>query len=259
MPEQTVAQVDGHHLDAGRYVYAVLPASGVPAQELTGIDEAPVEYVALGDLVAATTAVALDRTFGRRADLLAHSKVVEQLAQESVTVPVRFGSVLTDAESVVTDLLGPSEPWFTEVLASLEGVQQFSLRATYEREQVLAEIVRADPQVAELRARTRDLPVGTMHPDLIALGEAVSAAWEQKREEETRVLLSHVTPLVVDLREKPVSGDHVLDVAMLVERTRRDELEAVLEDVAEAVHERVRLRLMGPLPPYDFVGEGPWV
>ena len=194
---------------------------------------------------AATTAVALDRTFGRRADLLAHSKVVEQLAQESVTVPVRFGSVLTGAESVVTDLLGPSEPWFTEVLASLEGVQQFSLRATYEREQVLAEIVRADPRVAELRARTRDLPAGTMHPDLIALGEAVSAAWEQKREEESRVLLSHVTPLVVDLREKPVSGDHVLDVAMLVERTRRDELEAVLEDVAEAVHEHGQMRSCG--------------
>jgi hypothetical protein len=256
MPDQTTVE---HLPDAGRYVYAVLPASGVPDHGLTGIDDAPVEYVALGDLVAATTAVPFDRTFGRRADLLAHSKVVEELAQVTATVPVRFGSVLADRDSVADDLLGPSEPWFTDLLASLEGVEQFSLRATYDRDQVLAEIVRADPRVADLRARTRDLPAGTMHPDLVALGEAVSEAWEHKREEESRVLLAHVTPLVVDLREKPVGGDHVLDVALLVERARRDELEAVLEDVAEAVHERVRLRLMGPLPPYDFVGEGPWV
>ncbi|RYP83638.1 GvpL/GvpF family gas vesicle protein [Nocardioides guangzhouensis] len=260
MPEQTtVEQAVEHRPDAGRYVYAVLPASGVPEQELTGIDEAPVEYVALGGLVAATTAVALDRTFGRRADLLAHSKVVEQLARETSTVPVRFGSVLIDRDSVVSDLLGPSEPWFTEALAALEGVEQFSLRATYDRDQVLAEIVRADPRVADLRARTRDLPDGAMHPDLVALGEAVATAWEHKRVEESQALLSHVTPLVADLRVKPVSGDHVLDVALLVERTRRDELEAVLEDVAAAVHERIRIRLMGPLPPYDFVGDGPWV
>ena len=98
-----------------------------------------------------------------------------------------------------------------------------------------------------------------MHPDLLTLGEAVSAAWERKRDEEGQALLSQVAPLVVDLREKPLSGDDVLDVALLVEKSRRDELEALLEDLAEAVHERVRVRLVGPLPAYDFVGEGPWV
>ncbi len=32
----------------------------------------------------------------------------------------------------------------------------------------------------------------------------------------------------------------------------------MLEGLAEAVHERIRLSLTGPLPPYDFVGEGQW-
>jgi hypothetical protein len=223
------------------------------------MDDAPVEYVALGDLVAATTAVSYDRVFGRRADLLAHSRVVEELSRATSTIPVRFGSVLADRESVVAELLAPSEPYFTELLTSLEGVEQFGLRATYERDQVLSEIVQGDPRIAGLRARTRDLPLGTMHPDLLTLGEAVSAAWERKRGEEGQALLSQVAPLVVNLREKPLSGDDVLDVALLVEKSRRDELEALLEDLAEAVHERVRLRLVGPLPAYDFVGEGPWV
>jgi hypothetical protein len=219
MPDQRTDQTPV----AGQYVYAVLPATGVPDDPVTGMDDAPVEYVALGDLVAATTAVSHDR------------------------------------ESVVAELLAPSELYFTELLASLEGVEQFGLRATYERDQVLSEIVQGDPRIAGLRARTRDLPLGTMHPDLLTLGEAVSAAWERKRDEEGQALLSQVAPLVVDLREKPLSGDDVLDVALLVEKSRRDELEALLEDLAEAVHERVRLRLVGPLPAYDFVGEGLWV
>ena len=32
----------------------------------------------------------------------------------------------------------------------------------------------------------------------------------------------------------------------------------MLEGLAEAVHERIQLSLTGPLPPYDFVGEGQW-
>ena len=255
MPDQRTDQTPV----AGQYVYAVLPATGGPEDPVTGMDDAPVEYVALGDLVAATTPVPHDRVFGRRADLLAHSRVVEELSRGTSTIPVRFGSVLADRESVVAELLAPSEPYFTELLASLDGVEQYGLRATYERDQVLAEIVQGDPRIAELRSRTRDLPPGTMHPDLLTLGEAVSAAWERKRDEEGQALLSQVAPLVVDLREKPLSGDDVLDVALLVEKSRRDDLEALLEDLAEAVHERVRLRLVGPLPAYDFVGEGPWV
>ena len=33
----------------GRYVYAVLPAAGAPTGPLTGIDDAPVEFVERGD------------------------------------------------------------------------------------------------------------------------------------------------------------------------------------------------------------------
>ena len=43
-------------------------------------------------------------------------------------------------------------------------------------------------------------------------------------------------------------------MALLVDDERRGELEQHLESLAEAVHERIRLRLMGPMAPYDFVG-----
>jgi len=35
-------------------------------------------------------------------------------------------------------------------------------------------------------------------------------------------------------------------------------LEDTLEGLAEAVHERIRLRLTGPVAPYDFVEGQPW-
>ena len=52
--------------------------------------------------------------------------------------------------------------------------------------------------------------------------------------------------------------EHVLDVALLVDDDRRAEFEEHLEGLAEAVHERIRLRLVGPVAPYDFVGGDAW-
>ena len=52
--------------------------------------------------------------------------------------------------------------------------------------------------------------------------------------------------------------DHVLDVALLVEEARMPELEGALETLAEAVHERIRLRLTGPVAPYDFAEAEGW-
>jgi hypothetical protein len=47
--------------------------------------------------------------------------------------------------------------------------------------------------------------------------------------------------------------DHLLEAAFLVDDDRRNRFEDALESVAEAMHERAAVRLLGPLAPYDFV------
>ena len=189
----------------------------------------------------------LDRPPGRRADLLAHSHVVDRLAEAGPVMPVRFGSVLADRESVVADVLAADHDHFVALLEDVRGKVQLNLRASYQRDQVLAEVVQSHPEIAELRRRTKDLPEGTMHPDLVRLGELVSHAMEARRVEDAEDVLDVVRPLVV--AEAPRTGgglDHVVSVALLVESEGVAELEERLEELAEAVHERIRLQLTGP-------------
>jgi hypothetical protein len=49
--------------------------------------------------------------------------------------------------------------------------------------------------------------------------------------------------------------DHMADVAFLVDVEQREAFEDAAEAVAEAMQERARLRLLGPMAPYDFVAE----
>ncbi|MBV9832463.1 MAG: GvpL/GvpF family gas vesicle protein, partial [Marmoricola sp.] len=221
--------------------------------------DAAVDYVGSGDLVAAVSTVAFDRPPGRRAELVAHSRVVDTLAEHGPVIPIQFGSVIDDVEAVRREVLEAGADRLAATLDRLTGLAQLNLRAKYVEEQVLAEVVRADPTVAELRRRTRDLPPGTPHPDLVRLGERVSQGLDRLRASDGDDLVAAVRPLVADLHVRPgTAPDHLLDASLLVERSRVSDVEQLLEDLAEAWHERILLRLVGPVAPYDFVEVEAW-
>jgi hypothetical protein len=244
---------------SGSYVYAVLHEDAVPDQAPTGLDDVPLEFVRGHGLAAAVSTVALDRPPGRRAELVAHHRAVDALAAATTVVPVQFGSVMAGPDHVRDGLLAERADHFHHLLERLEGLHQWNLRGSYDEATVLAEVIRADPDVAELRRRTRDLPEGTTHPDLVRLGERVAQALEAKREAEAGVVLERVLPRTRGYHDRGGAGvDHLFDVALLVHDDDRAAFEEDLEELAEAVHERIRLRLVGPLAAYDFVEEAAW-
>ena len=254
MPEQGALPPD-----TGYYVYGVVGDVERERPALTGIDGQDVEYVAHDDIAAVVSTFVLDRPAGRRAELMAHSTVLEAMAADGPVVPVQFGSVLADRDAVLSDLLEPGRERFAELLARLRGTRQYNLRATYVEERVLAEIVRSRPDIATLGQRTRELPEGAMHPDLVRLGELVSQAMDAKRADDADQILDVVVPLVVADAPRGGGGvDHLLDVAVLVDETRVPQMEEALEGLAEMMHDRIRLRLTGPVPPYDFVEVDRW-
>lgn len=238
----------------GCYVYGVVAGDLDVPGGLAGLDEGEVELVRHGDVAAAVTVIEVERPPGRRKDLLAHSAVLDALAGAGPVVPVQFGSVLPDRDSVVEDFLAPDHDRFAGLLEQLAGRSQFNLRASYNEAAVLAEVVAEDPEVARLRERTRGLPEEVAYGDRVRLGELVAAALEQKREHDGAILLDAVLPHVTDHVVRNGAGvDHLLDVAFLVDEDRREGFEDALESMAEAMHERARLQLFGPLAPYDFV------
>lgn len=236
-------------------MYGVTAAATRLPDGLTGLDGAGVRLVAHGPVAAVVGQIALERPPGRRAELLAYSGVLDAVAQTAPVAPVQFGSVLADEESVVADLLAPQAGELEAMLGGLAGRRQLTLRATYLEHVVLAEVVAADPEIRDLRERTRELPEDAAVADRIRLGELVARAVEERREVDAETLLDEVLPHTAAYRLRPGSGlEHVVDAALLVDEDRRPDLERRLEDLAEALHERIRLQLVGPMAPYDFTG-----
>ena len=241
-------------VELGWFVYALVDAGVELPADLTGLDGEPVEAVGCGRVAAVASRYRIERPTGRAADLLAFHEVVDRLARElDAVVPVRFGSVLPDRESIVEELLAPDEPWFAELADRVRGRVQLTVQALYDQDAVLREVVETEPEIARLRSATRDLPDDVATGERVRLGELVAAAVDYRREADAGALLDEVLPFVEGYVLRPVSGlERVLDVALLVDPARRDELETRLERLAEEVHGRMRLRLLGPTAAYDF-------
>lgn len=238
------------------YVYGVVPASARLPGKLTGLGPSGrVRLVRAGEIAAVVGQVALGRPLGSRADLTGHERVLDALVDAAVPVaPMRFGAVVADAHAVTDELLAPHEEHFAELLRDLAGRAQFTLSGSYVEEPVLREVLEEYPQLRELQDEISGLAPEQAYHHQLRLGEMIVAALKDKRHDDGADILDVLTPYAVDVVvREPAPADGVVDAAFLVADGRRDDFDAAVEECGSRFAGRVRLRLLGPVPAYDFV------
>jgi hypothetical protein len=237
------------------YVYGVLRRGRGAEVAAAGVEQAPIRGVAHGDLVALVSD--LDGTVLAAArEVRAHWAVLDEVARSVTVLPVRFGTVLDDDDAVRASLLEPSAERITELLRVLDGRVQLNVRAHYDEEQLLADVVRASPNVAAMRERIKGLPEQAAYYQRIRLGELVAGEVARARENDARRALEALDPHAVASRvEEPRGGDGAFALAFLVERGAVDAFGAAVARLREESGERLRIRFVGPLPPYSFVDD----
>lgn len=238
------------------YVYGLVAADAEVPDGLRGLGPSgKVDTIAHGRLAAIVGDVPTDRSLGTRDDLVAHETVVDKVARSTTILPMRFPAVVAE-EGVVDELLAPNEDFFVEALRGLDGRQQFTLKGTYEEETVLREVLETDGAIRELGERVRELPEDASYYDRVRLGEMIVEALGELREADAARIVERIAPVAVDMvSHQPYAPEDVVNVAFLVERGKVGEFEKTVEGLGRDLAGRVRLRLLGPLAPYDFVPE----
>jgi hypothetical protein len=236
------------------YVYGLVVADTEIPEDMTGLGPSGrVSTIIHGKLAAIVSDVPADRPLGTRNDLIAHEAVVDAVAANAAVLPMRFPAVVQE-QGVVEELLAPHHDHFVEVLTGLQGRVQFTLKGRYEQDVVLAEVLEGDPEIRGLQEKVRDLPEDASYYDRVRLGELVVAALEERRELDGAEMLERLRSTTVDaVSHQLASPDDVISAAFLVEREHQQAFEDAVEDLGREYVGRVRLRLLGPLAPYDFV------
>jgi hypothetical protein len=236
------------------YVYGLIKADTPVPDGLTGLGPSgQVSTIAHGRLAAIVSDVPIDRPLGVRGDLVAHETVLDTVAAQAAVVPMRFPAVVEE-HAVVDELLGPNEDHFLALLDDLEGRAQFTLTGRYEQDAVLREVLQGDEEIRALREKVRELPEDASYYDRVRLGELIVRALEERRETEGAAIVDRLEPFAVaTVTNQLAAPEDVVNVAFLVDRERQEEFENAVEDVGKDLAGRVRLRLLGPVAPYDFI------
>jgi Gas vesicle synthesis protein GvpL/GvpF len=239
------------------YLYGIARGLQGDPPALPAVADAEADIRAIEDqcCVAIVSGVAASFVEATAEDLQRHSDVTQKLLESTAAlVPLRFGTVYPDDETVRRDLLEARRDELEGLLQRVENRVEARLKAYYVEEAVLAEIVDEQPQIAQLRQRTQALPAEATYYDRIRLGELVASALTAKRRRDGNEMLAHLAPLAVDhiVEEEPHEWS-VLTASFLLDRSRLDDFHGAVSRVADAAEGRLQLRCLAPLPPYSFV------
>lgn len=227
------------------HVYGVTAAGVELPEGLAGRAGTPIRTVADDRLQVLVSDVEDDARVGRK-DLLAHAHALESLAASETVVPMQFGVLMPDDETVRSELVDRQGAHLLALLQAFEGMVQLTVTATYEEAAALGEVVAREPSLKQS---------GPMELDArIRLGEAVAAGLERLRQEDGGLiadrLARHAQAVAIN---EPRGAYDVASIALLVRREDQDAVGADVAELREAAGDRMEFRYVGPQPPYDFL------
>jgi hypothetical protein len=249
--------------EGGVYVYGVLRSQEARSVAASGVANAQVREIE-HDGIAALVSTVEGNTLAAAREVRAHWQILEEASSSATVLPVRFGTVMESDDAVRDTLLEPNAERLSGMLEELDGRVQLTVKANYDEERLMREVVEHAPAIAAMRTRLRNVPREAGYYGRIQLGEAVAAEVERRRTEDTGLALDRLARLAVASRTEAVSAsDGAFNLAFLVEREAIEDFSKAVAELARELGERVSIRYVGPLPPYSFadmelVGGGMW-
>ncbi|MFD9220532.1 GvpL/GvpF family gas vesicle protein [Streptomyces sp. NPDC060064] len=234
------------------YVYGIARSSHPSLPELaTGVGDPPrpVRILRQGRLVALVSDAPEDLKPKRR-DLLAHQNVLREAGEEGTVLPLRFGGISPDDETL-TAVLAEREDHYLDRLSALDGKTEYNVKATHDEEAVLHRVLADDPGLRAMAEAGRTAQ-GASHEQKMQLGERIAAAVQLRETRDADLVRATLEGSAEEVSAGPQSTGWLMNLSFLVIRERgADFLNAVDELRRQQPH--LALTVTGPLPPYSFV------
>lgn len=231
------------------YVYGITPGDRILPDDIEGVGDPPrpVRAVRSGDL-AALCSDAPTELKPRRSDLLAHQHVVIEAGKDGTVLPLGFGGIAPDDETVAATLREHHDHYL-ETLKALDGKDEFNVKVHYDEDAVRHVVLAEKPELTARVAAGHATGGGT---EEATFGELVARAVAERAEVDAALVEDLLAPYAAAVASGPEAAGRVADLSFLVPRARRSEFQEALRGLHQE-HAHLRAQAVGPLPPYRFV------
>ena len=242
------------------YLYAILPDYSAPYAEqivVKGMASAEVLLYPLAKYLIAYSPTTEERYLASRANLLTHETVLETLmraipVQTAVPLPLRFGLVVEDWDTVDQQLITPHASTLDKLLAKLVGKREVGVKIFWQTVAELNFILEQD----EALKRKREALAGKIltMDEAIAIGQELENALEQRQQLIINTFLEQLQPLCHEYVEGELLTDNMLfNAAFLIDWDKEPEFAQKVQALDEFFAKRYRIRYNDFTAPYNFV------
>ena len=245
-------------MSEGRYVYCILDwEEGKPPAQFgnIGIMESTVYTIGYKKLAAAVSNIPFKQMESNLNDIVSHQRVVEAAHEVSTVLPVRFGVILKDEESI-KKLLATSYKDYGEKLAHLHGKDEIGIKVLLSRASLkrIQEMAAKSDDALKLKGEIDDAKPGTSYFLKMRLDDAVkneTLKTVDRMVGEIHRALSQNADNAKMLKNDV--GEIVLNASYLVDKNKMQVFDDTLKRLRQKYEEEgMTLHRSGPWAPYSF-------
>lgn len=234
------------------YVYGIARSTHPsPPKQLGGVGDPPrpVRVLRQGRLMALVSD-APESLRPKRRDLLAHQHVLRAAGAEGTVLPLRFGGLSPDDETL-TAVLAEREDHYLERLQALDGKSEYNVKASHDEQSVLRLVLADNPELRAM-AEAGQSDGDDAYEGKLQFGERIATAVRLRETQDADLLRATLKGAAEEVSAGPQSAGWLTNLSFLVDGEHIAEFVASVEAVREEQPHLV-LTVTGPLPPYSFV------
>jgi hypothetical protein len=240
----------------GKYIYCIIDGNEGRNFGPMGIGKRDdiVSTIGFQDISAVISSSPVTQYVIDPENLMAHEKVIEIVMKDYTVLPVRFCTIANSAEEVRT-FLRRQYGGFKGMLHDLDNKVEMGLKVRWTHmDRIFEDIAQNDPDVETIKSRIAREGGEANSEEKVALGKAVKAALDEKKEITGEKILRQFKRLTLDTRQNDLVGDDMfLNAVFLIDRTREKQFDFLVEDLAEEYEGDADFKLVGPAPPFNFI------
>lgn len=237
----------------GLYLYGIFPAPGPQNLDLLGLDQQPVQTATLDGFVFLYSEAQQERYLTSRKHLLGHERVLEQAMERGfrTLLPLQFGLIISDWETVRSQLILPRGDMLQHLFAQLDGQREVSVKVFWQSDRELETLLQENEL---LRAERDRLEGKTLSMDeVVRIGQSIERAMEQRKQSIIQAFqgtLSPLTPASVD--NDLLTDTMIYNTAYLIPWDSEPNFGHHVEQLDKHFNERLKIRYNNFTAPYNF-------
>ncbi|MBD2355723.1 GvpL/GvpF family gas vesicle protein [Tolypothrix sp. FACHB-123] len=240
-------------MDAGLYLYGIFSDSIPSTINLKGLDSQPVYSEVIEGFTFLYSDAKQEKYLASRRNLISHEKVLEQAMQEGfrTLLPLRFGLVVKNWETVITQLIKPCERQLRELFQKLAGKREVSIKILWDTKAELQAMMESNSDLKQKRDRMEGKNLSM--EEVIEIGQLIEANLKLRKESVIQAFFNELKPLADEVVESdPMTEEMIYNAAFLIPWDNESQFSERVEAIDKQFSNRLRIRYNNFTAPYTF-------